>query len=316
MGQLVKIQDYISRYELDIFSYPSRFIKLKRRQWEKLKLLWESGQWLEEKEVTPNLVMETNEKKRWKLLPQWFKRKEEDLAEELNIAVQMKSTAEQFSLNSIGNEYFPKPDTVEELKMYFLNRLFQLQLRWASSTLSKKSFVHPSFYKDEQLKYFSQRFPDTFLFFYKPIFLLKKAPVETETILITPTDVFCLSFLEEEDESVFLGSSERFWLKKNIEKETKILSPMIALNRTETIVRRLLREHEVDLPITKLVICRNGYIDYPTIPFGCLVIDRKNYHHWFQSMRSQSSPLKHMQLKAAKALMTYCHSVYISRTNE
>ncbi|KHF29248.1 hypothetical protein LR68_02036 [Anoxybacillus sp. BCO1] len=30
MGQLIKLQDYISRYELDIYHYPSEFIRLKK----------------------------------------------------------------------------------------------------------------------------------------------------------------------------------------------------------------------------------------------------------------------------------------------
>ena len=37
MGQLIKLQDYISRYELDIYKYPARFIRLKRKQWELYK---------------------------------------------------------------------------------------------------------------------------------------------------------------------------------------------------------------------------------------------------------------------------------------
>lgn len=29
MGQLIKLQDYVSRYQQDIFVYPSRFVRLK-----------------------------------------------------------------------------------------------------------------------------------------------------------------------------------------------------------------------------------------------------------------------------------------------
>jgi hypothetical protein len=42
MGQLIKLQDYISRYETDIFTYPSRFVRLKKQQWERTKTNWEN----------------------------------------------------------------------------------------------------------------------------------------------------------------------------------------------------------------------------------------------------------------------------------
>ena len=42
MGQLIKLQDYVSRYEQNIFHYPSRFVLLKKQQWEKLRNLWEN----------------------------------------------------------------------------------------------------------------------------------------------------------------------------------------------------------------------------------------------------------------------------------
>ncbi|WP_413229413.1 hypothetical protein [Heyndrickxia sporothermodurans] len=42
MGQLIKLQDYISRYEMDPFRYPAQYVRLKKQQWQKLKLDWEN----------------------------------------------------------------------------------------------------------------------------------------------------------------------------------------------------------------------------------------------------------------------------------
>ncbi len=44
MAQLIKLQDYVSRYEQDIYRYPSQFIKLKKQQWDKLKAAYLSGE--------------------------------------------------------------------------------------------------------------------------------------------------------------------------------------------------------------------------------------------------------------------------------
>ena len=41
MAQLVKLQDYISRYEWNPYHYPAQFIRLKRQNWKKLQEQWE-----------------------------------------------------------------------------------------------------------------------------------------------------------------------------------------------------------------------------------------------------------------------------------
>ena len=44
MAQLIKLQDYVSRYEQDIYRYPSQFIKLKKQQWDKIKAAYLAGE--------------------------------------------------------------------------------------------------------------------------------------------------------------------------------------------------------------------------------------------------------------------------------
>lgn len=43
MAQIIKLFDYISRYELDAYRYPSQFIRLKKQQWEKVFQAWENN---------------------------------------------------------------------------------------------------------------------------------------------------------------------------------------------------------------------------------------------------------------------------------
>ena len=51
--------------------------------------------------------------------------------------------------------------------------------------------------------------------FYYPILLLKKAPVELDIIIVTPVECMCITVLEEEDVAAFIGSGDRFWLRKS-----------------------------------------------------------------------------------------------------
>jgi hypothetical protein len=316
MGQLIKLQDYISRYETDIYSYPSRFTRLKRQQWEKTRENWETDGMDAANLSFSSLLPDDEEEKekrpffaKMKNLLRKNKKDEEVWMEE---SEDIKNEEEENPLE-FTVDFHVKPKTIEDLKKQYLDQLFRFQLKWASTTLFERSNLHPKFFFDERLKFFLQRFPDTYLCMYKPIFLLKKAPVETEAILLTPSEAWCITFLEEEDLSVYIGSPDRFWEKKRNTKESKILNPLLALNRTEKIIRKIFHMNEIELPIHKLLLSRNGYIDYPSSPFDVKLVDSRNFEEWFQSMRSNKSPLKHMQLKGAQALLQYCQTSSLRR---
>jgi len=237
LAQLIKLQDYISRYEVDMFRYPSQFIRQKRKQWDLKKLE----------------------------------------------------------------------------KQPFLDGIFEFQLKWASSTVREKSYVDKEFYNDPNLKYFLQRFPDTYLVLYKPIFKLKKAPIEVEIIIISPTTTWLITMLEGEEDSVFLGSNERFWIERIGKQTKKVLSPMIELDRMDGIVRTLFSLYGVELPIRKVILNRTGYFDFPEVPYDVELVEKRNYDEWFSNLRNMSSPLKHMQLKAGNVLLQYCQTVCVRR---
>lgn len=316
MGQLIKLQDYISRYEQDIFTYPSRFVRLKKQQWERTKINWEtegldtSNLFIPSEPLIEEGTQEKSKSPLLKKLTGLFKTNQNEYLQEEKEAnpIPIQEDPMEFTAS-----FKMRPTTVEELKLQFLDQLYRFQLKWASSTLTEKSYFHSKYYFEEKLKFFLQRFPDTYLVLYKPIFLLKKAPIEAEVILLTPTDVWCITFVEEEDSAVFIGSSERFWVKRSNKEEKKILNPLLSLNRTERIVQNIFKMYEIELPIHKIIMCRNGYIDYPTAPFDVKFVEARNFEQWFQTMRAHKSPFKHIQLKGAKVLLQYCQTTCIRR---
>lgn len=318
MGQLIKIQDYVSRYEYDIYKYPSRFIRLKRLQWEQLHRVWEDGSLLKT-DLPLNIEsdIETIDTKEnlWSKVKQLLSRnqnewevkddevKEETLYEDDYFNIMGFSTA---TLTTI-------PKTVDDLKYYFLEEIFKVQLLWASSTISEQSNVDNTYYHDELLQYFAQRFPDTYLFLYNPIFQLKKASIEGENILLTPLELICFKFLEADDQTVFVGSEGHFWEKRQMKNRKKVLNPLISLNRTESIVRGIIKQSEIEFPVKKVLISRSGFIDFPTVPYGVTIIDSRDYLDWFEKMRSFKAPLKNSQLKLAKAILEQCKTTSHSR---
>ncbi|WP_100331886.1 hypothetical protein [Bacillus xiapuensis] len=306
MAQLIKLQDYISRYEIDVYRYPARFIRLKMQQWEKVRINWERQRWLddegENQEETEEEPVQQGIFTKLKLM---LHRQDEP---EIEPIVEKREKHSLFDMNKLSAS-----QNLEELKQLFLDQLFNFQVKWASSTILEKSYVDYKYFHDERLKFLLQRLPDTFLLLYYPVLSLKKAPMELDMILLTPTEAWCLTFLEEEDQAVYIGSSERFWQKRFAEKEMRILSPMLALNRMETVVKRLFLEQEVELSIRKAVICRNGFIDYPNAPFDLQVIDERSFPSWFNQLRRMSSPLKLKQLKAAKCLLDFGQTTSVRR---
>ncbi|MCJ7842769.1 NERD domain-containing protein [Lederbergia sp. NSJ-179] len=312
MAQLLKLQDYVSRYETDLSRYPSQFIRLKKQQWMKVKAAWEahagtSSIFVEEIEEIPAKSMKYGK------LRQLFKRGSRDIeipdeSQSENISVQDKEENLDFSAPL-------EAQTELELKQSFLDHLLLFQLKWASSTITEKSFVDSRFYTDRRLKHFLQRFPDNYFLFYEPIFLLKKAPVELEVLLLSPTEIWCLSFLEEEGQAVYIGDNQHFWSMKKKEKERKILNPMMSVNRMGKIVTQLFQLYEVNLPIRKAIVSRDGFIDYPDAPQDLTILDQRTYGDWFERARNTPSPIKMMQMRAATALLDYGQSTSFNRPN-
>lgn len=305
MAQLIKLQDYVSRYEKDIYHYPAQYIRLKKKNWQSVKTAFENGHLLRDFGLIESSPIEEPEQPIKQpviqLLRGLLKRgKQPDVpTEEENADEFIPPSEEEAFLNAFTTE----PKTIDDLKVLFLDNLFDFQLKWASSTLWEESRLNRHFYHDGALKYFLQRFPDTYLVLYKPVFLVKKAPVETDIILVSPTETWCISLLEGKEGSVFQYSKERFWNELIGKSQRKVLNPLIGLNRMEQIVRKLYEINNVDFPIYKVVLNRNGFIDCPSAPYGVQMIDKRNYSQWFAQLRQLSSPLKHAQLKAAQALL-------------
>ena len=310
MAQLVKLLDYISRYENDLTRYPNQFLRLKRYQWDRMKVQWEAGSNHSMWEEIPE-----EEEKEKKGLSSFF-RFWESRSEEQELEEKKSDVAEEEEDFGFSPNIVYTPDTIEQLRKLYLDQLFHFQIKWASSTLMDKSRVDPKYMRDSLLRSFTQSLPDSYLLFYHPIIKLQKAPVELDIIIITPIECMCITILEEEDLAAFSGSSDRFWTKRFKEKESKVLNPILSLNRMGKIVGQLLREREIDFPIKKYLISRNGYIDYPTSAFDVKVVDRRAYDTWFSSINSITTPLKFTQFQAAQTILDVGQTTAMSRLFE
>ena len=319
MAQLIKLQDYISRYQVDLTRYPTQFIRLKKGQWERVKKQWEQGgnlptwEHMEEEGQTPTRFAVLK-----KFFPKRFQKEEPEKQYIETIETTNELTDEDYipdeetALHFEANILY-QPQTLPELKKMFIDQFFHFQMKWASSTLREKSYVDPKFLRDTLLRAMLQTLPDNYLILYYPIIKLKKAPVELDIIIMTPTECLCITVIENEDQAVYVGNGDRFWIKKVGTEDKKVLNPLIQLDRMETILKQIFAISNVDIPIRKVLLSRNGYIDYPGSVYNVQFVDKRKFPEWMESIRKSYSPMKHMQIRAAQAILNYVQTTSFNR---
>ncbi len=289
MAQLIKLLDYVSRYESNPFHYPTQYIRLKQENWQRMNDLWEIEN---EKENVEKL--EPQKEPGHKSIFKWnLFNKQSDIEEE------------PFQRHL--------PRSKNQLTQYFLNELYPFQLKWASSTISQVSYTDLKYNSDTTLKSFLQRLPDIYLIMYYPIFNIKKAPIEGEIILISPIGIELISLIEASSASTVFVGTDRTWTVESQGKTKKILSPLIALKRTEQIVKSILNRYEVDFPIHKTVLSETTPILFTNEPYNTTIVGKEQFQPWLEEKRSLTSPLKNSQLKAIEALLRHCQSSSVRR---
>lgn len=225
----------------------------------------------------------------------------------------MKTGSRQQEEESAPDEQDNLPKSKEELKHFFLDKLFPLQLKWASSTVTDVSFMDKSYYEDETLKFFLQRFPDTYLLMYFPIFNIKKAPVDGDIILLSPIGIEIIYLMEQDEGITFVAGDERKWWVEGSKEQSKMLSPMIALKRTEKIIKGILNTENIDFPITKVILSRTNKIRFDSEPYNTRIIGKNEFDNWFKDKRNLVSPLKSQQLKIMELLLKNCQTTAFKR---
>ncbi|WP_071391479.1 hypothetical protein [Bacillus velezensis] len=297
MAQIIKIHDCISRYELDPYHYMNQFIRLKKERWE--ALLEAFDRMTEETETETAAGGETDQapaRKKFSLK----KRKEENTAD----------------INEKRHQWFDEPEGEEalfgdlpsqksELAPFFKDQLYDFQLKWASSTLSQKSELSQAVKRDRMLKMLAQKLPDSYFVMYHPVLQIQQASVELSIIIISPLEIFCTAFMEAEEDSVYIGSKHRFWEERGSGSTRQVLNPSLSLHRTGSVVSQIIKEKQADIPVRKLLLSRTSYIDYPEPPYGLEIADKRTVAGWLEKQQKNTAPIKHHQLKAAKALLSY-----------
>lgn len=294
MAQLIKLLDYISRYETNPFHYPSQYIRLKQENWQRINDLWEMEN---DKELNSDDNETISENVDNKGFFNWIPFRKHNEQEKM------------------GTEKFERslPKSRDNLTTYFLNELYPFQLKWATSTVSQVSFTDRKFNSDFTLKHFLQSLPDIYLVMYYPIFTVKKATVQGELILISPIGIEIIVLLQESSDAVIYTGDDRTWTIEKGNNTSKIISPTIALKRNEQIVKSILNRYNLNFSIKKTILSKESAILYTNEPYNTSLIGKAEYDTWLEERRNLASPLKSIQLKVIEALLRHCQTVSVRR---
>ncbi|WP_066195081.1 MULTISPECIES: hypothetical protein [Gracilibacillus] len=290
MAQLIKLENYISRYQQDIYHYPGQFTRLKRENWQRLKLLWEEQRTTQKDELIEEEPQESNFFN-WRALFNRRSEVEEESFDHTNLL----------------------PDSEEELKQYFLDTLYPFQLKWASTTINKMSFLNQDYYTDERLQFFLQRIPDTYFVMYHPVFELKNGPLAADIILITPLEMEIIKVIDRPANQTMIAFDDRYWYTEEKNIQTRILSPLISVKRTAKIIQSILHKYGLEMPLRKVILSATNPIEFEREPYHTSFIGRDQHDHWLLQKQQLSAPIKHHQLKIAEALLQHVESVAVKR---
>ncbi|WP_100373816.1 hypothetical protein [Bacillus sp. FJAT-45037] len=307
MAHLIKLEDYVSRYQSDMQRYPNQFSRMKKDRWKFIKSEWERLQTPENRESSTNRPEGMNQEKGHNFLSQAvakMKNWKSTKVEEHDMVTEEERETVDHTLS------------LEELKNQFLDDLYHSQLRWASSSLLEESSLHPRYKRDDVLRFFTQQLPDNYFVMYRPVFFIKKAPIELEILLITPNEIICVSLLDGQEHSVFEASSDRFWTEYIDETRKKRISPLLSLSRMSGVIGPILEEAGISVPIRKVVFANQGIIDHRIPGSKVELIDRRGFESWHEKLKRNPSPIKHQQQKVAQLLLATTHTLSYHRQSE
>ncbi|ANX13258.1 hypothetical protein ABE41_014715 [Fictibacillus arsenicus] len=229
MAQLVKIQDYVSRYEKNLYHYQSLFMRIKENRW---------------KAFFPG-----NEEESRKLLHKEFRR-----------------------------------------------TLFQNQMNWATSTVKEVSNVDQKYIRDQQLQFLTQEIPDNYFLFYEPVLRIKSAPVELDVILAGPAMISLIVWLS--GEGIWQeAENKRFWKNVSPEQKETRLSPVVRLERMNSIIKGWTELYKEQLSIQQTIIAPDAFIDLSNDWRKINYVDKRNFKEWHMKIIHEPAPVKSQQLK-------------------
>lgn len=199
--------------------------------------------------------------------------------------------------------------TMADLKSQFHHFINEQKILWATSTTSSISDVPENYLVEPWFILSLRAFSDMTFNFYKPTLEIHNGLTQLETVLISPSAIWCLKGYYGEKDSVFQGLNDRTWQELGSKEVVRRLSPVVSLKHTYKVVKAMMIKAEIALPVHAALVVPESYVEFVDHDTIVRVIDKRNLSEWLNHFTMKHSTFKHDQLKAAQFLLNKTHTV-------
>ena len=255
----VKIFDVISKYERDVLDQYNRYLEYVESDTARLQRLHENNR------LNPVEVLEI-ERPWWKF---WAK-------------------TERIELE-------PKPLSESQYQKLLRERRHIQKLQFACEGVLEADLPHLAFIRDFAYRVMRTDWNERHFFLYRPVIEWNGAMVELSHVIVGPTHLYIVEWLEG-DRSIYHISKEKTWVHQPLKGEnTRVVNPLIALTRTEELIRQILPDYAGVLQ--KVVIATNGYFDNVPTVRSTQYIGRNEYTEWMKQVNGRAPIVKAQQIR-------------------
>ena len=261
----VKIFDVSSKYERDVLDQYNRYLEYVDSDTARIQRLHENNR------LTPPEVIELDRP--------WWK---------------FWSRKERIELE-------PKPLSEKQLQKLIGERRHIQKLQFACEGSRETDYPHLAFLRDFAYRTMRSDWNERHFFMFRPVVEWHGATVELCHLIIGPSQLYLVEWLEG-DRSIYHVSKEKTWVHQPLKGEnTRVVNPLIALSRTEDLIRQILPHYAV--VIQKVIIAPNGYFDNVPQLRVTQYIGRNEYTEWMRQVNGRAPLVKAQQIRDVATLL-------------
>lgn len=198
-------------------------------------------------------------------------------------------------------ELEPTPLTDAQFQALLIKRRHIQKLQFACEGATEHDMPFLAFLKDGSYRMMLSEWNDQHFFMYRPVIEWSGATVELSHIIIGPSHLYVVEWLEG-DRSIYHISKEKTWIHQPLKGEnTRVINPLIALTRTEEMVRQFLPSY--DGVIQKVAVAPKGYFDHMPETRSTHFISRSDYEQWMKQVNTRAPIVKAQQIREVAKLL-------------
>lgn len=200
-------------------------------------------------------------------------------------------------------ELEPTPLSEKQFQAMLIKRRHIQKLQFSCEGATEADLPLLAFVREFGYRKMLMEWNDQHFFMYRPVVEWNGASVELSHIMIGPSHLYLIEWLDG-DRSIYHIAKQKTWIHQPLKGENKkVVNPLIALSRTEEIVRQLLPEYKG--VIQRVTVTPNGYFDNIPESSTTRFISRSGYDQWIKQVNGRAPIVKAQQIRDTAKLLEH-----------